>query len=102
MPDRFGFDYSTTCDALQERQDDPACEQKPLAWMSLSSELCAGRPVIASLHSRGSTRGHTVVVKGFSSRPERRVLVVDPVRLCPSGRDCEGELDEGFWLSYEE
>jgi hypothetical protein len=30
------------------------------------------------------------------------VLVVDPMRLCPPGRDCEGELDEGFWLSYEE
>lgn len=43
-----------------------------------------------------------IVVKGFSTRPDRRVLVVDPKRLCPPGRDCEGELDEGFWLSYEE
>ena len=101
-PDHYSFAYTTTCDGLKDRQDDPACERKPLDWMRLTTELCAGRPVIAALRSRGSTRGHTVVVKGFSSRPERRVLVVDPVRLCPSGRDCEGELDEGFWLSYEE
>ena len=102
MPDRFGFDYSTTCDALKDRQDDPACAQAPLEWMPLTRELCAGRPVIASLRSRGSARGHTVVVKGFSTRPQRRVLVVDPARLCPAGRDCEGELDEGFWLTYDE
>lgn len=102
MPERFGFDYSTTCDELKDRQDDPACLQKPLDWIPLTSELCSGRPVIASLRSRGSSRGHSVVVKGFSTRPERRVLVVDPARLCPSGRDCEGELDEGFWLTYEE
>ena len=67
-----------------------------------SAEICAGRPVIASLAPRGSSWGHTVVVKGFSTRPAPRVLVVDPMRLCPSGRDCEGELDEGFWISYDE
>jgi hypothetical protein len=101
-PERFGFDYATTCDGLKDRQDDEACDAKPLGWRELTAEVCAGRPVIASLHARGSTRGHTVVVKGFSTRPNRRVLVVDPMRLCPSGRDCEGELDEGFWLTYEE
>jgi hypothetical protein len=42
------------------------------------------------------------VIKGFSKRPQRRVLVVDPTRLCPPDRDCEGELDEGFWISYDE
>ena len=41
-------------------------------------------------------------MKGFSSRPDRRVLVVDPARVCPAERDCEGELDESFWLSYDE
>jgi hypothetical protein len=30
------------------------------------------------------------------------VLILDPMRLCPPDRDCEGELDEGFWLSYDE
>jgi hypothetical protein len=101
-PERYGFDYATTCDALPGRQNDEACESKPLAWAPLTAEICAGRPVIASLRSRGSARGHMIVVKGFSTRPHRRVLVVDPMRLCPPGRDCEGELDEGFWLSYEE
>jgi hypothetical protein len=101
-PDRYAFAYRTTCDALPNRQDDEACDAKPLAWNALTAEICAGRPVIAAIRSRGSARGHTVVVRGFSSRPQRRVLVVDPKRLCPPGRDCEGELDEGFWLSYEE
>jgi hypothetical protein len=101
-PEHYSFDYKTTCDTLKDRQDDEACESKPLGWTALTSELCVGRPVIASLRFRGSSRGHTVVVKGFSTRPHPRVLVVDPVRLCPSGRDCEGELDEGFWLSYDE
>jgi hypothetical protein len=101
-PDAYGFDYKTTCDALAQRQDDEACADKPLGWTELTAEICAGRPVIASLRPRGSATGHTVVVKGFSTRPQRRVLVLDPSRLCPSGRDCEGELDEGFWLSYEE
>jgi hypothetical protein len=58
--------------------------------------------VIAALRPRGSGIGHLVVVKGFSTHPRPRVLVVDPARLCPHRRDCEGELDEGFWLSYEE
>jgi Peptidase_C39 like family len=100
-PQRYSFDYTTTCDGLKDRQDDEACDAKPLGWRELTAEICAGRPVIASLRARGSARGHTVVVKGFSTRPNRRVLVVDPMRLC-SGRDCEGELDEGFWLTYEE
>jgi hypothetical protein len=43
-----------------------------------------------------------VVVKGFSIHGGRRVLVVDPKRLCPPGRNCEGELDEGFWIPYDE
>jgi hypothetical protein len=30
------------------------------------------------------------------------VLVLDPGRICPLARECEGELDEGLWLSYEE
>ena len=30
------------------------------------------------------------------------MLVVDPKRLCPPDRDCEGELDEALWLTYEE
>jgi hypothetical protein len=101
-PARYGFAYATTCDALPRRQDDEACDARPLGWAPLTAEICAGRPVIASLRYRGSATGHTVVVKGFSTRPYRRVLVVDPMRLCPPGRDCEGELDEGFWLTYEE
>lgn len=43
-----------------------------------------------------------VVVKGFSIHGGRRVLVVDPKQLCPPGRACEGELDEGFWIQYDE
>ena len=101
-PDRYSFEYKTTCDSLEKRQDDESCDGKPLGWTELTAEICAGRPVIASLRPRGSAIGHTVVVKGFSSRPHRRVLVLDPSKLCPSGRDCEGELDEGFWISYEE
>ena len=101
-PDRYNFSYATTCDALPGRQNDDACDAQPMSWTALTAEICAGRPVIASLRSRGSASGHTVVVKGFSSRPDRRVLVVDPAKLCPAGRDCEGELDEGFWLSYDE
>jgi len=101
-PERFGFDYRTTCDGLPRRQDDDRCDARPLGWYELSTEICAGRPVLASLRSRGSALGHLVVVKGFSSHYGHRVLVVDPGQLCPPGRDCEGELDEGFWLSYEE
>jgi hypothetical protein len=101
-PDRYRFDYKTTCDDLPARQDDDACEGRPLGWMQLAAEICAGRPVLAAVHARGSALGHLVVVKGFSTRPHRRVLVVDPKQLCPAGRDCEGELNEGFWLSYEE
>jgi hypothetical protein len=101
-PARYNFTYATTCDALPGRQDDAGCSEKAIGWRDLTAEICAGRPVIASLRSRGSATGHTVVVKGFSTRPYPRVLVVDPMRLCPAGRDCEGELDEGFWLSYDE
>jgi len=101
-PDSYAYEYRTTCDALPDRQDDIQCDAKPLDWLSLTAELCAGRPVIAALHSPGSPRGHTVVVKGFSTHGGRRVLVVDPKRLCPPDRDCEGELDEGFWLTYDE
>jgi hypothetical protein len=101
-PERYAFRYATTCDALPERYNDEACDARPLGWRELTVEICAGRPVIASRRSRGSTKGHTVVVKGFSTRPHPRVLVLDPARLCPPGRDCEGELDEGFWLSYDE
>lgn len=101
-PERYGFGYATTCDALPGRQHDPACTSRPLGWRALTVEICAGRPVVAALRAPGSATGHTVVVKGFSTRPHPRVLVVDPMRLCPPGRDCEGELDEGFWLSYEE
>ena len=101
-PEVYGFEYRTTCDALRERQDDPACDGSPIAWRALTVELCAGRPVIASFRSPGSAVGHTLVVKGFSTHGGRRVLLVDPAQLCPPGRDCEGELDEGFWVSYEE
>src|SRR5688572_21906422 len=101
-PERYGFSYATTCDALADRQHDPACASRPLGWRALTVEICAGRPVIAALRAPGARTGHTVVVKGFSTRPAPRVLVVDPARLCPPGRDCEGELDEGFWMSYEE
>jgi len=101
-PERYGFGYRTTCDTLERGLDDAACQARPLAWGPLTAELCAGRPVIATLHAAGSPTGHTVVVKGFSIRPRRRVLVVDPRKLCPLGRDCEGELDESFWISYEE
>ena len=101
-PERYGYTYATTCDLLPGRQNDDACGSQPLGWAALTAEVCAGRPVIASLRARGSSRGHMVIVKGFSSRPGRRVLVVDPAKLCPEGRECEGELDEGFWLSYDE
>ncbi len=100
--DRYGFDYKTTCDGLPGRQDDEACEARPLDWQALSAEICAGRPVLAAFRSPGATRGHMVVVKGFSIHGGRRVLVVDPKRLCPPGRACEGELDEGFWIPYDE
>jgi hypothetical protein len=101
-PDVYGFDYRTTCDALPGRQDDEGCAARPIGWRELSVEICAGRPVIASFRSPGSAVGHTLVVKGFSTHPDRRVLLVDPAQLCPPGRDCEGELDEGFWVSYDE
>jgi hypothetical protein len=101
-PDRYSFDYKTTCDELPSRQDDERCDAKPLGWLALTAELCGGRPVIAALRAPGSTRGHSVVVKGFSTHGGRRALVLDPKRLCPNGRACEGELDEGFWLSYDE
>jgi hypothetical protein len=101
-PEVFGFEYRTTCDALPDRQDDPGCDARPIAWRALTVEICAGRPVIASFRSPGSAVGHTLVVKGFSTHPSPRVLIVDPARLCPPGRDCEGELDEGFWVSYGE
>jgi hypothetical protein len=101
-PDLYGFEYRTTCDELPDRQEDDACDAKPLGWYELAAEICAGRPVLAALHAPGSSRGHLVVVKGFSTHYGRRVLVVDPRRLCPPGRDCEGELDEGFWLSYDD
>jgi hypothetical protein len=100
-PETYSFGYATTCDSLKDRQNDEACDARPLGWRELTAELCAGRPLIASLRAPGSARGHTVVVKGFSSRPYRRVLIVDPTRLC-SGHECEGELDEGSWISYEE
>lgn len=101
-PALYGFDYRTTCDAFAGRQDDATCDAQPLDWRRLTAEICAGRPVIAALRAPGSATGHVVVVKGFSTRPRPRVLVLDPRRLCPTGRDCEGELDEGFWLAYEE
>lgn len=101
-PDLYAYDYRTTCDSLALRQDDDGCEAQPLPWRDLVGEICAGRPVIASLRPPGSMKGHTVVVKGISSRPAPRVLVVDPARVCPLARECEGELDEGLWLTYEE
>jgi hypothetical protein len=101
-PQVYGFEYRTTCDALPGRQDDPSCDASPIGWRELSVEICAGRPVIASFRDPDAAVGHTLVVKGFSTHGGRRVLLADPVRLCPPGRDCEGELDEGFWVSYEE
>jgi hypothetical protein len=101
-PGAYGFEYRTTCDALPGRQDDPACDAKPIGWRALTVEICAGRPVIASFRTPGSVVGHTLVVKGFSTHGGRRVLLVDPAQLCPAGRDCEGELDEAFWVSYDE
>jgi hypothetical protein len=101
-PEVYGFDYRTTCDALPARQDDEACDASPIGWRELSVEICAGRPVVASFRAPGSSVGHTLVVKGFSTHPSRRVLLVDPAQLCPAGRDCEGQLDEGFWVSYDE
>jgi hypothetical protein len=91
-----------TCDTLPRRQDDDLCHGRPLGWRELTAELCAGRPVIAALRPRGSATGHLVVVKGFSTHGGPRVLVVDPGRLCPPDRPCEGELDEGFWIPHEE
>ena len=58
-PDSYAYEYRTTCDALPNRQDDTQCDAKPLDWLSLTAELCAGRPVIAALHTPGSTRGAT-------------------------------------------
>jgi len=102
VPERYPFEYHTTCDDLPVRQDDEACDRRPLDWLALTAEVCAGRPVLAALRAPGVAIGHLVVVKGFSTHPSPRVLVVDPRSLCPPGRDCEGELDEGFWLSYDE
>jgi hypothetical protein len=99
-PEAYGYDYKTTCDDLPDRQDDEACQAKPLGWRELTTEICAGRPVLSTFRPRGSTRGHMLVVKGFSTHSGRRVLLVDPGRLCPDGRPCEGELDEGFWVPY--
>jgi len=101
-PARYAFDYRTTCDSLPGRQDDERCEAKPIGWRELTVEICAGRPIIATLRAPGSLTGHAVVVEGFAAHPHPRVLVVDPAGLCPPGRGCEGELDEAFWLSYEE
>jgi len=101
-PDLYGYVYKTTCDAFSNRLDDEACDMRPLGWFELTAEICAGRPVLAALRSPGSLRGHLVVVKGFSSHGGRRVLVVDPRRLCPLDRECEGELDEGLWITYDE
>lgn len=101
-PDRYSYDYRTTCDGLAKRHDDEACDARPLGWQELASEICAGRPVLAAFRARGAVRGHMLVVKGFSTHYGRRVLLVDPKLVCPPGRDCEGELDEGFWVSYDE
>ena len=101
-PDQYGYEYKTTCDALPKRHDDEACVARPLGWLELSAEICAGRPVLAALRSPTSTLGHVVVVKGFSTHYGRRVLIVDPKQACPPGRHCEGELDEGFWMPYDE
>jgi hypothetical protein len=101
-PGRYAFEYRTTCDGLPEGLDDDACDAMPLGWYDLTAEVCKGRPVLAALRPHGSDVGHLVVVKGFSTHPRPRVLVVDPRRLCLPDRDCEGELDEGFWLPYEE
>jgi hypothetical protein len=98
----YGLDYKTTCDALPNRQDDEGCHAKALGWQDLAAEICAGRPVLAAFRPRVSAQGHLVVVKGFSIHGGRRVLIVDPKRLCPEGRACEGELDEGFWIPYDE
>jgi hypothetical protein len=101
-PGRFPFDYRTTCDDLPRRHEDDGCRARPLGWYAITAEICKGRPLIAALRPPGSGIGHLVVVKGFSTHPRPRVLVVDSAGLCPPDRDCEGELDEGFWLSYEE
>jgi hypothetical protein len=101
-PERYRFQYRTTCDDLPERQNDEACGARPLGWRELTVEICAGRPVLAAFRRPGAALGHLVVVKGFSTHPSPRVLLVDPKRLCPPGRNCEGELDEGFWMPYDE
>ena len=76
------------------------CEASRLAF---ADRRALRRPaVLAALHKRGSTRGHLVVVKGFSTHGGRRVLVVDRRQLCPSDRACEGELDEAARLTYDE
>jgi hypothetical protein len=102
MPGAYPFEYRTTCDGLPRGFEDDGCDGRPLGWYELAAEICKGRPVLAALRLRGSDVGHVVVVKGISTHPSPRVLVVDPAGLCPPGRDCEGELDEGFWLSYAE
>ena len=97
-PDRYEFEYRTTCDGLPNRQDDDACETSPLGWMSLSAELCAGRPVLAAFRSPGATRGHMVVVKGFSihggqARAGRGSEAALPARAGLRGRAGRGLLD---------
>lgn len=101
-PSRYAFEYRTTCDGLPEGLEDDGCTAMALGWYELTAEICKGRPVLAALRRRGSDVGHLVVVKGISTRPVPRVLVVDPAGPCPPGRDCEGELDEAYWLPYEE
>ena len=83
-------------------RNDPSCDASPIGWRELSVEICAGRPVIASFRSPRSAVGHTLVVKGFSTHPSPPGAARRPGPALPSGRDCEGELDEGFWVSYEE
>ena len=90
-PEHYSFRYQTTCDGLPLRQDDEACDGKPLGWRELTDEICGGRPVIASLRSRGSRRGGTRSWSRDSPRwPHRRVLVVDPEEALPGGPALRG------------
>ena len=99
---RYGFEYRTTCDGLAEGIADEDCDAMALGWYELTAEICKGRPVLAALRRGVVDVGHLVVVKGISTHGGPRVLIVDPAGVCPAGRECEGELDEAFWISYEE
>jgi len=100
-PERYNFSYTTTCDALPRRQNDEAAARAAGVDGAHGRDLRGPAGDRFREVSRVGERPHDHR-QGLLEPPNKRVLVVDPARLCAAGRDCEGELDEGFWLSYDE